>query len=87
MTLQEKIVEGLNLPKDLMLGVPVVTLTGNHEAIVINYKGILEYENNLIRLQTKHEKITIEGNDLLIDYYTGEEMKIAGRISGVYYSS
>jgi sporulation protein YqfC len=85
--LREKLVESLNLPGDLMLGVPVVTLTGHHEAIVINYKGILEYDDNMIRIQTKHDKITIEGNNLLIDYYTGEEMKIAGRISGVFYSS
>jgi len=38
---KEIIVESLKLPKDSMLGASIVTVTGNKDAFVENYKGIL----------------------------------------------
>ena len=40
---RELIVESLKLPKDTMLGASIVTVTGNAEAFIENYKGIIEY--------------------------------------------
>lgn len=34
--------ESLKLPKDTMLGAAIVTITGNREAFIENYKGILD---------------------------------------------
>ena len=42
-SLRERIVDNLELPKDLMLGAAIVTVTGRGEAVISNYKGILEY--------------------------------------------
>ena len=52
-SLRERIVDNLELPKDLMLGAAIVTVTGRGEAVISNYKGILEYEDSFIRVQTK----------------------------------
>ena len=41
-SLRERIVDNLELPKDLMLGAAIVTVTGRGEAVISNYKGILE---------------------------------------------
>ena len=35
---KEQMVDSLKLPKDLLLGASIVTLTGNHEAWIENYK-------------------------------------------------
>ena len=83
--IHEKMISQLELPKDLMLGAAIVTITGRKEVLVENYKGIIEYTDEVIVLQGKNEKIMIEGNDLSIDYYSNEDMKIAGKISGVRY--
>ena len=40
---RELVVNSLKLPKDLLLGASIVTLTGNREAWIENYKGIIEY--------------------------------------------
>ena len=48
---KELIVESLRLPKDTMLGAAIVTITGNREAFIENYKGILEYTTESIVLQ------------------------------------
>lgn len=82
---RELIVESLKLPKDSMLGAAIVTVTGNREAFVENYKGILEYTTESIVLQGKNAKICFEGKNLSIDYYTNEDMKISGKIDTLRY--
>ena len=77
--------DSLKLPKDTMLGACIVTLTGNREAFIENYKGILEYTTESIVLQGKNSKICFEGKKLSIDYYTNEDMKISGSIEAVRY--
>lgn len=68
-----------------MLGAAIVTITGNREAFIENYKGILEYTTESIVLQGKNCKISFEGKRLSIDYYTNEDMKISGNIDAVRY--
>ena len=82
---REVIVESLKLPKDTMLGAAIVTVTGNREAFIENYKGIIEYTTESIILQGKNCKICFEGKRLAIDYYTNEDMKISGSIDAVRY--
>lgn len=82
---KEQVVDSLKLPKDLLLGASIVTLTGNYEAWIENYKGIMEYSDTFIVLQGKACQICIEGKRLSIDYYTNEDMKISGFIEAVRY--
>ena len=82
---KELIVESLKLPKDTMLGAAIVTITGNREAFIENYKGLLEYTTESIVLQGKNAKICFEGSSLSIDYYTNEDMKISGKIDALRY--
>ena len=84
---KETFINHLELPKDLMLGAAVVTVTGRQEVLIANYKGILEYEDSFIRIQTKNCRIVISGSHLAIEYYTNEEMKITGFIDRVQYEN
>ncbi len=85
--MREKVVTNLELPKDLMLGASVLTVTGRGEALISNYKGILEYRDSFIKVQTKNCRIQISGANLAIDYYTNEEMKISGLIEQILYEA
>ena len=82
---KETLVEHFNLPKDICMGALLVSLTGNCEAWVENYRGILEYTENLILLQGKNCQVCFEGAGLSIVYYTNEDMKIKGCIACVRY--
>lgn len=82
---KELVVESLKLPKDSLLGASIVTVTGNTDAFIENYKGILEYTSQMILLQGKTCKIEICGRRLNIVYYTNEDMKISGWIENVRY--
>ena len=82
---KESIVESLKLPKDICMGAIKVTMTGNHEAWIENYRGILEYTEEQILLQGKTCQVCFEGTRLSIDYYTNQDMKISGCIGCVRY--
>ncbi|MBE5868142.1 MAG: sporulation protein [Lachnospiraceae bacterium] len=82
---KETLTQSLKLPGDVMMGALVVTMTGNREAWIENYRGILEYTDSVILLQGKTCQICFQGKKLSIDYYTNEDMKISGYISSVTY--
>lgn len=84
---KEELVENLELPKDLMYGAVLVSITGRQEMLVENYRGILEYNQTNISLQTKNCRLIIHGKNLNISYYTNEEMKITGIIDSVSYEN
>lgn len=82
---RELVVESLKLPKDSLLGASILTVTGNADIFVENYKGIIEYSGEIILLQGKTCKIEILGKRLNIVYYTNEDMKISGCIESIRY--
>ncbi len=82
---KEELFHKLNFPQDVCSGAMNVSLTGNKEAWIENYKGILEYSDEKILLQGKHGMICLEGSRLSIDYYTDADMKISGCISVLRY--
>lgn len=74
-----------SLPKDVVLGVPILTMTGRMELCIENYRGIIEYTDVLIRVQSKSGQIRVSGKRLQIEYYTNDEMKITGYIQSIEY--
>lgn len=84
---KEGLVDSLELPKDLVYGAVLVSITGRQEMLIENYRGILEYTKNHISLQTKTCRLVIRGKDLDISYYTNEEMKITGWIDALIYEN
>lgn len=77
--------EAADVPKDLALGLPVVHIVGKMEVCVENYRGILEYTDTLVRVQTKCGQLRFLGKRLAIEYYTNDEMKITGCIRTMEY--
>ncbi|MCI5741263.1 MAG: YabP/YqfC family sporulation protein [Lachnospiraceae bacterium] len=86
-SVKENMVETLELPKDLMYGASIVTITGRREVLIENYKGILEYTEEYIKIQTKNAKLTVYGKRLNIEYYTNEDMKVVGFIKSIEFEA
>ena len=74
----EKLIDALQLPKDLMLGALNVRLIGEYEAYIENYKSIIEYNDEVICLQGKNSKVTIKGERLKIVCFSKDDMRIKG---------
>lgn len=84
-SLAESMSSSLNIPADILANAPIVMVTGRTNLTLENYKSIIEYSGNVIRVQTKSCKICIEGKKLNIDYFTNEEMRISGVIELIRY--
>lgn len=81
----EHLSEGLGLPQDVSCGIVIVTVTGRRSLVLENYKGIVSYEDDCIRIRTKDCIVAVSGTRLKVDYYTNEEMKIVGQICQICY--
>ena len=85
--LKSKVADMTNMPKDVVLGVPVLTMTGQEVLYIENYSGILEYTETFIRVQTKIGNLQVVGQNLRIAYYMNDEMKINGLIKEIKYQN
>lgn len=85
-SLKQRIVNVCRIPKEVVLGYSLVSIIGNTEVVIENYRGILEYDNEVIRVLGKIGQIKIYGKHLRIEYYTNEEMKVIGTIDGIEYN-
>lgn len=83
MKIAQTITEKLDLPADAALNMPKITITGNGEVFVENYRGIAEYTEQRVRLGTVSGIITITGENIGIKSIGTEEITLSGRIKTV----
>lgn len=79
----EKLIDALQLPKDLVLGALNIRLIGQYEAYVENYKSIIEYNDKVIKLMGKNSKAMITGERLKIVCFSKDDMKIKGYLQEI----
>lgn len=73
----------LELPKDLVMDLPRITLLGDMQLLVENHRGIIEYTAERIRISTNSGILTIEGSKLTLRNIFPEEIAVDGKISGI----
>jgi sporulation protein YqfC len=84
-TIRQAVAEFLDIPKDLVLDLPKVTLVGRNELYIENHRGVIEYNLNRLRINLIRGYLEIEGNDLEIKALMADEMKITGEVSVIKY--
>lgn len=83
--ISEKLTKKMELTEDILLRVPIVTGYGNQRFCIENYRNIIEYTTNLIRVQTKTGKIHILGRNLVIAYFRDDVMCVMGEVLSIEY--
>lgn len=83
---KKSLAEILELPKDIILDIPKITMLGNLQIYIENHKGIIEYTNNRIRISTKSGALRIIGKNLLLKNIVLEEIVIVGEIQQVEFT-
>ena len=70
----------LEIPQEIYSNVPKITITGFNEMIIENLKGILEYEDYYIRINTSLGIINVNGYELRLENMTNDDIKVTGKI-------
>ena len=73
----------LEIPQEVYTDTPKITITGFNEMIIENFKGILEYEDYFIRINTSLGIININGFELKLENMTNDDIKITGKIESI----
>lgn len=73
----------LELPKDIVMDLPKITMIGSLQIYVENHKGIIEYNNENIRINSNSGIIKITGEKMYIKTIVTEEIIIVGDIKKI----
>ncbi len=73
----------LELPKEVYSNIPKIIITGFDEMIIENFKGILEYEEFFVRINTHIGIVSINGYELNLENMTDDDIKITGKIESI----
>ena len=78
-----KIDEILEVPREISSVDPKVTIVGFDEMLVENYKGILEYEEFYIKINTAIGNINVNGFNLNLEQVTEDDISVKGKIESI----
>ena len=82
---KEAFAEKLEIPRDVIMNIPKITLTGNSDMLIENHKGIIAFHEKMIQVNSKVGSIIIEGEGLEIVYIGGVTLALRGRINKISY--
>ena len=81
--LLEKTAEVLDLPGDVVAGLPRLEITGSRELRMENHKGILAYGSEEIHVSGGKLVVKVRGSNLELKSMNASQLLITGEIDGV----
>lgn len=82
---QENMADFFQLPKELLLNLPRITLVGDLQMLLENYGGVIEYNDELLRLKVREGEVVVRGKNFTIKHFLADELLIEGKIFSVEY--
>ena len=77
----------LEVPEEVSVNVPKLTILKFEEVLIENYKGILEYQDFFVRIQTFIGIININGFKLTLEEMTSDDLIVKGKIESIDFES
>ena len=75
--------ETFELPKDIVLDLPKITMIGNLQFQISNHKGIIEYTQETLRINSNIGIIKVEGINMELKTILSEEIIVTGNIEKI----
>lgn len=80
-SVRQRVADGLDMSKEVILDVPRMVFIGDREVAVENYKSIVEYTDTRIVLEAKPRRLRFTGSGLELKSITREMVFIVGKIT------
>lgn len=81
-----RLVDALELPSDLLIDVPRVTVVGGLQVTVENHRGLVSYQPEQVSIAVAGGIVRIAGEDLEIGVIQAHEVTVTGRIHDVTFA-
>ncbi|WP_179194785.1 sporulation protein YqfC [Bacillus sp. EAC] len=75
----------MDLPPDVLLELPRITMLGQLHIYIENHRGLLVYSDKELRLLMKQGQLLIKGKDFVLKTMLPEEILLEGVIEHVYF--
>lgn len=82
---KETIADKLELPRDIILDIPKITITGDNEITIENHKGIILFDEKEIKVNSNVGLISLTGSRFEILFMGGDTLTISGKFKTVVY--
>ncbi|NLZ48414.1 MAG: sporulation protein YqfC [Clostridiales bacterium] len=82
---KESLANQLDLPRDVMLNIPKISVTGNNEITIENHKGIVFFGDKEVRINSNVGLISILGEEFEILFLGGSTITISGKFKTINY--
>lgn len=79
----KKLEEILEIPVELSTDTTKVTVVGFERLLIENYRGILEYQDYFVRVNTHKGIININGFNLNLEEMTTDDLLVTGKIESI----
>jgi sporulation protein YqfC len=83
--LAELISRTVEIPQDVMMDLPRITMIGQIHIYIENHRGLLIFTENELRLLLKQGQLQIKGEAFVIKTILPEEILLQGKIDQVNY--
>ena len=83
--LKQLIVKRMDLPEDVMMDLPRITMIGQIHIYIENHRGLLAFTDKEVRLMLKHGQLLIKGSSFVIKTILPEEILLEGKIEQVLF--
>ena len=79
--------EQMDLPADVMMNLPRITMIGNFHIYIENYQGAIRFTNKVLRIRHTEGELIISGSEYIIKNILPDEMLLEGIIQGVQFQA
>ena len=79
----QRILSCADFPGEIITGVPVVELKGGSEAVVLNHRGVVSYDDQEVRVASALGPVSVIGAGLRIRRMNRERIVLYGTIHRV----
>ena len=80
MKITNKLSHLFDIPEDIANDLPKITLIGNEKIIIESYKGLVEFNEKIIKVRTTSNIVEINGNKLFIQEIENDCIVVKGQI-------
>uniref|UniRef100_A0A7C2ICL3 Sporulation protein YqfC n=1 Tax=Ammonifex degensii TaxID=42838 RepID=A0A7C2ICL3_9THEO len=80
---RRKAAAALELPGEVAFDLPKIIITGNLQVLIENHRGIVAYDQEMVRVLVEAGEVTVSGRNLVIRSIVPEEIVIEGEIREV----
>jgi len=81
--IRSQIANLFELPKEIVLNLPMISIIGNQELHIENYKSVVEYSEEVVRINTSAGVLKVEGRKLNLKHMTSEVVTITGTLTNL----